>query len=74
MSTETTPADTEGLAPGPTEAYAWAEAHVKHLLEAYEVETVGVYIQDVKLPAELVTVLKEREIANQTVENARIAA
>ena len=24
MSTETTPADTEGLEPGPTEAYAWA--------------------------------------------------
>lgn len=26
MNTETTPADTEGLEPGPTEAYAWAEA------------------------------------------------
>src|ERR1700761_621120 len=26
MSTETPPADTEGLEPGPTEAYAWVEA------------------------------------------------
>jgi regulator of protease activity HflC (stomatin/prohibitin superfamily) len=29
------------------------------------VETRGVYIQDVELPAELVTVLREREIAKQ---------
>ena len=32
---------------------------------AYEVETRGVYIQDVVLPEELVQVLTQREIANQ---------
>ena len=31
----------------------------------YEVETKGVYIQDVVFPAELVSVLTQREIANQ---------
>ena len=34
-------------------------------LGAYDVETRGVYIQDVEFPAELVTVLTQREIANQ---------
>ncbi|HTD49367.1 MAG TPA: SPFH domain-containing protein, partial [Acidimicrobiia bacterium] len=34
-------------------------------LNAYDVETRGVYIQDVEFPAELVTVLTQREIANQ---------
>jgi uncharacterized membrane protein YqiK len=34
-------------------------------LAAYDVETRGVYIQDVEFPAELVTVLTQREIANQ---------
>jgi regulator of protease activity HflC (stomatin/prohibitin superfamily) len=34
-------------------------------LEAYEVETRGVYIQDVVFPTELVSVLTTREIANQ---------
>ena len=34
-------------------------------LSQYEVETKGVYIQDVVFPAELVRVLTEREIANQ---------
>jgi hypothetical protein len=34
-------------------------------LGAYDVETRGVYIQDVQFPAELVVVLTQREIANQ---------
>ena len=34
-------------------------------LAAYDVETRGVYIQDVEFPAELVEVLTQREIANQ---------
>lgn len=39
--------------------------HISEQLKDYEVETRGVYIQDVELPAELVTVLREREIAKQ---------
>ena len=38
---------------------------VRRYLEAYEVETKGVYIQDVEFPEEMVRVLTEREIANQ---------
>jgi regulator of protease activity HflC (stomatin/prohibitin superfamily) len=38
---------------------------VTRYLASYEVETKGVYIQDVVFPAELVTVLTEREIAKQ---------
>jgi regulator of protease activity HflC (stomatin/prohibitin superfamily) len=34
-------------------------------LAAYDVETRGVYIQDVQFPSELVEVLTQREIANQ---------
>ncbi len=34
-------------------------------LNAYDVEVKGVYIQDVEFPAELVTVLTQREIAKQ---------
>ena len=34
-------------------------------LASYDVETRGVYIQDVEFPAELVVVLTQREIANQ---------
>jgi uncharacterized membrane protein YqiK len=34
-------------------------------LDAYDVETRGVYIQDVQFPDELVLVLTQREIANQ---------
>jgi len=34
-------------------------------LDAYEVETKGVYIQDVEFPAELVQVLTQREVAKQ---------
>ncbi len=44
-----------------------AFAHIKSQLEQYEVETRGVYIQDVDLPADLVQVLTQREIANQQV-------
>ncbi|NTW13792.1 MAG: hypothetical protein HGA31_02045 [Candidatus Moranbacteria bacterium] len=44
-----------------------AEAHIKQQLEKYEIETKGVYIQDVIFPEELVVVLKEREIANQEI-------
>ncbi|HET7490229.1 MAG TPA: SPFH domain-containing protein [Acidimicrobiales bacterium] len=38
---------------------------VRAYLAAYEVETRGVYIQDVVFPPELVEVLTKREIANQ---------
>ena len=39
--------------------------HVTEYLQLYEVETKGVYIQNVIFPPELVRVLTEREIANQ---------
>jgi regulator of protease activity HflC (stomatin/prohibitin superfamily) len=39
--------------------------HIRTQLAQYEVETRGVYIQDVILPQELVLVLTQREIANQ---------
>ena len=39
--------------------------HIRKQLNQYEVETRGVYIQDVILPQELVKVLTQREIANQ---------
>ena len=42
-----------------------AFAAVSEYLAAYEVETRGVYIQDVVFPEELVEVLTRREIANQ---------
>lgn len=45
-----------------------AQAHVIRHLEQYEVETLGVYIQDVILPIKLVEVLTAREIANQRIE------
>lgn len=45
-----------------------AFAHIREQLEQYQVETRGVYIQDVVLPMELVKVLTEREIANQEIE------
>jgi hypothetical protein len=41
--------------------------HIRQKLSEYEVETPGVYIQDVILPEQLVKVLTEREIANQEV-------
>ena len=45
-----------------------AYSHISRQLEQYQVETKGVYIQDVILPQELVKVLTEREIANQEIE------
>ncbi len=39
--------------------------HIRQQLSQYEVETRGVYIQDVILPEQLVKVLTQREIANQ---------
>jgi uncharacterized membrane protein YqiK len=42
-----------------------AEEYIRTYLSRYEVETRGVYIQDVILPAQLVEVLTEREIARQ---------
>ena len=42
--------------------------HISAQIEAYQVETKGVYIQDVVLPEELVKVLTQREIANQEIE------
>lgn len=41
--------------------------HIRGQLEDYDVETKGVYIQDVILPEDLVNVLTEREIAAQQV-------
>jgi regulator of protease activity HflC (stomatin/prohibitin superfamily) len=48
-----------------------ARAHVEAHLRTYEVETKGVYIQDVLFPEELVTVLTQREIAHQEIETYR---
>lgn len=45
-----------------------AQAHITLELEKYEVETKGVYIQDVVLPGDLVNVLTQREIANQEIQ------
>jgi hypothetical protein len=45
-----------------------ALALITEKLSVYQVETKGVYIQDVILPAELVKVLTTREIANQEIE------
>ena len=45
-----------------------AYQHIKTKLQEYEVETRGVYIQDVILPEDMVKVLTEREIANQEIE------
>jgi uncharacterized membrane protein YqiK len=45
-----------------------ALTHISKELMLYEVETKGVYIQDVMLPDTLVQVLTQREIANQEVE------
>ena len=45
-----------------------AFSHISKQLMLYEVETKGVYIQDVLLPDALVQVLTQREIANQEVE------
>ncbi len=42
--------------------------HIKEKLNEYQVETKGVYIQDVVFPPDLVRVLTEREIARQEIE------
>lgn len=42
--------------------------HITEQLKKYEVETRGVYIQDVILPRELVEVLTQREIAHQQMQ------
>jgi uncharacterized membrane protein YqiK len=47
------------------EVQAAAFEAITRYLGQYEVETKGVYIQDVTFPPELVTVLTQREIANQ---------
>jgi uncharacterized membrane protein YqiK len=46
--------------------------HISEQLAEYEVETKGVYIQDVILPQELVAVLTKREIANQEIETFKM--
>jgi SPFH domain / Band 7 family len=45
-----------------------AFSHIRQQLDQYQVETKGVYIQDVILPEDMVTVLTHREIANQEIE------
>jgi regulator of protease activity HflC (stomatin/prohibitin superfamily) len=42
--------------------------HIRDKLNDYQVETKGVYIQDVVFPPDLVRVLTEREIARQEIE------
>lgn len=42
-----------------------AQGKITEFLQAYKVETRGVYIQDVVFPSELTKVLTEREIASQ---------
>jgi len=42
--------------------------HIRNKLDEYQVETKGVYIQDVILPERLVQVLTDREIANQEIQ------
>ena len=49
----------------PPAGAAAALEHIRAQLNQYEVETRGVYIQDVIFPPELVQVLTQREIANQ---------
>ncbi len=48
-----------------------AFSHIRQQLEQYQVETKGVYIQDVILPEDMVIVLTHREIANQEIETFR---
>jgi regulator of protease activity HflC (stomatin/prohibitin superfamily) len=42
--------------------------YIKKNLDKYEVETLGVFLQDIKFPEELSVVLREREIATQEAE------
>jgi regulator of protease activity HflC (stomatin/prohibitin superfamily) len=46
--------------------------HISQQLSEYEVETKGIYIQDVILPPELVEVLTRREIANQEIDTFKM--
>jgi len=45
-----------------------ADTLIRSKLAEYDVETPGVYIQDVVLPDELVKVLRAREVAKQSIE------
>ncbi|MGD0112644.1 MAG: SPFH domain-containing protein [Armatimonadota bacterium] len=45
-----------------------AFSYIKSQIDQYDVETRGVYIQDVIFPGDLVVVLTQREIANQEVQ------
>ena len=49
-----------------------AFAYIQEKLAEYEIETRGVYIQDVVYPQQLVTVLTEREVAHQQVETFKM--
>ena len=53
------------------EVQASALDAIRTYLAAYDVETRGVYIQDVDFPDELVEVLTKREIANQEKDDVR---
>jgi regulator of protease activity HflC (stomatin/prohibitin superfamily) len=48
-----------------------AQQYITEQLQRYDVETRGVYIQDVIFPPRLVEVLTQREIANQEIETYR---
>lgn len=50
------------------EVQGTAQEYIKSYLSNYEVETRGVYIQDVVFPEDLVQVLTERELATQQKE------
>lgn len=47
------------------EVQSRSQDYITSYLSKYEVETKGIYIQDVQFPEELVSVLTQREIANQ---------
>ncbi len=49
-----------------------AFAYIQKKLAEYEIETRGVYIQDVIYPPALVTVLTEREVAHQEIETFKM--
>jgi hypothetical protein len=49
-----------------------AFAYIQSKLAEYEIETRGVYIQDVVYPEQLVTVLTQREVAHQEVETFKM--
>ncbi len=49
-----------------------AMKYIQEKLAEYEIETRGVYIQDVIYPAPLVTVLTQREVAHQEVETFKM--